>query len=177
MLYELLYLIPARLADEEAGAVETKVQAVLTKYGAVVESVKRLGKLRLAYPIKREQYGHYVLAHFSSETSAVAKIEEALRIMADVLRFLVLRADEAGMDQKYDLVEFMAVNVEVKDDRSRHRDHRESKPKEQAADGLKEGVAAISAEQETPSTPKSMMSAEELEKKIETALSEDVENV
>lgn len=177
MLYELLYLIPARLTDEEAGAVETKVSAVLTKYGATVESVKRLGKLRLAYPIKREHYGYYVLVHFSSETNALAKIEEALRITADVMRFLVLHADEVGMDQKYDLVEFAEVNIETKEDRARRRDRREMKPKDHMAEGLKEGVAAMAAEPEPFSTPKPTMSIEELEKKIETALSEDVESV
>lgn len=177
MLYELLYLLPAKFTDEEAGSVETKVNALLAKYGATVENVKRLGKLRLAYPIQREHFGYYVLVHFAAETNALAKIEEALRITTDVMRHLILRADEAGADQKFDLVEFAEVNVESKDDRSRRRDRKDVKPKDQAAEGLKEGVAAITSAPEAAPIQTPTISTEELEKKIETALSADVESV
>ena len=46
--YELLYIIPATLTDEDVGTAETAVKAVLEKNGATIESVTRLGKFRLA---------------------------------------------------------------------------------------------------------------------------------
>ncbi len=169
--YELLYIIPSTLTDDEVGGVETKVAAVLTKFGAQIESTKRLGKFRFAYPIDRQRHGHYVLVLFVSEASALAKIEENLRITADVLRHLVLRADEAGQDEKYELVQFTEINVDLKDDRAPRRREKapEDAPKEETKVGVENKGSEVVLKEE--------ISSEELEKKIETALSEDAKEV
>ncbi len=161
MLYELLYIIPAKLTEEEAASVETKVASLLVKYGGTTESTKRLGKFRLAYPIDKEHFGYYVLVHFSAEPMAIAKIEEAFRITSEIMRHLILRADEAGADQKFDLVQFTEVNVETKEDRRRRERRDASKSKEATP---------------APSST-TVITTEELEQKIETALSADTENV
>ena len=161
--YELLYIIPTTFTDEEVGTVETKVAGLLTKVGATVESTKRLGKLRFAYPIEGERHGHYVLVIFSAERSAIAKLEELLRISSEVLRHLILRADEAGSDQKFDLVQFTEVNIEAKEDR-RRRERAQQKDV-----SVKEAVGATK-----PTSAAAPISSEELEQKIETALSEDL---
>jgi len=161
--YELMYIIPATLSEEEAGAVETKISALITKYGATVESTKRLGKLRLAYLINNQRHGYYMLVQFSAERPAMAKIDENLRISTDIVRHMILRAEEAG-EGKYNLVEFKEVNLNDKEDRPRRRTER---PAEEAkvAEGEKPEVKA-----EAP------VAAEDLDKKIETALSEDGTN-
>lgn len=170
--YELLYIIPSTLTDDEVGGVETKVSAVLTKYGAQVESTKRLGKFRLAYPIDRQRHGHYVLVIFAAETSSLAKIEENLRIVTDVLRHLTVSADEAGEEQKFDLVQFTEVNVDTKDDRPRRR---EKAPEEGAA--KEEGAKEATPAEEEKKEAKEEISSDDIEKKIETALSEDAKDV
>lgn len=173
--YELLYIIPATLTDDEVGGVETKVAAVLTKFGAQVESTKRLGKFRFAYPIAHQRHGHYVLVIFAAETASLAKIEENLRIVTDVMRHLTVRADEAGAEQKFDLVQFTEVNVETKDDRAPRR--REKSSEEAGKDEMKEEGKTDGDEKLAAVTGKDDISSEELEKKIETALSEDAKEV
>ena len=179
--YELLYIIPTTFTDEEAGTVETKVSGLLTKVGATTESTKRLGKLRLAYPIENQRHGYYVLVMFTAEKSAIAKLEENLRITSEVLRHLILRADEAGSNQKFDLVQFTEVNVETKDDRPRRRDNKvmtKEDAKEEGKD-IKSTAAALhdgGTEKVVPTVGKEM-SSEELEKKIASALSADLSDV
>jgi small subunit ribosomal protein S6 len=165
--YELLYIIPTSLTEEEAGGVEAKVNALLAKYGATVESSKRLGKYKLAYPIKNERHGYYTLTLLNSEGASVAKIEEGLRISNGVLRHLIVRAEEAG-DQKFDLVQFAEVVVEGKDERARRK---EKEQKEGAKEEEKE------KKDEGGEAPKPKLSDAEVEQKIESALSEDVQSV
>jgi ribosomal protein S6 len=43
--YELLYIVPTSLTEEEAGTVEQAVGGMLAKVNATVQSTKRLGKL------------------------------------------------------------------------------------------------------------------------------------
>ena len=132
--YELLYIIPTSFTDDEAGAVETRISALITKLGAKVETTKRLGKLRLAYAINDQRHGHYVMTLFTAEGAALAKMEENLRINKDILRHLILRADEAGSDQKFDLVPFTEVVVEGGRG-DRRRDKGENKEAKPAKDG------------------------------------------
>jgi len=162
--YELMYIIPATLSDEEAGAVETKISALITKYGATVESTKRLGKLRLAYLIQNQRHGHYVLVHFSADRKSMSKIDENLRIASDIIRHMILRAEEAG-EGKYNLVEYKEINLDNKEDRPRRRAERAS-----GDEKVTEGEKAESKEVEPAST-------EDLDKKIESALSDDASTV
>lgn len=170
--YELMYIIPSTLTDEEVGGIETKVASVLTKFGAQVESTKRLGKYRFAYPINHQRHGHYVLVMFTTDPAALAKIEDNLRIITDVLRHLTIRAEEGGTEQKFDLVQYTEVNVDTKEDRPRRREKgaEESAAKEEKEEDAKESV---------PGTDKKdiEISSEELEKKIESALSDDAKEV
>jgi small subunit ribosomal protein S6 len=152
--YELLYIIPTSFTDDEVGGVETKVAALLTKVGATAESTQRLGKLRFAYPIKDQRHGHYVLVMLTADPSAVAKLDELLRITPEVLRYMILSAEEAGSDSKYELVQFVEVDLNNKEDRPRRR-----------PDAVKEGdKPAEAAAEATTEAPK----AEEAAKPAET---------
>ncbi len=163
--YELLYIIPATFTDDEIGTVEGNVKALLEKNGASIIKTDRLGKLRFAYPIKNVRHGHYVLVRLNADTQALGAIDMALRISPEVLRHLLVRADEVG-DGKFEMVQFIEVNLDLKDDRPRRR-REEPAPTEKK--DIKEGVAAI----EGGSTEaKETLSAEELDKKIDSALEE-----
>lgn len=171
--YELLYIIPATYTDDDVGGVENTVKALLEKHGATIDSTTRLGKLRFAYPIKNVRYGHYVLVRFSSEGAAVKAIEEALRIANEVLRHIILRADEAG-GEKFDLVQFTEVNLDTKDGKDEYRRDARRAPSK-ATEEIKSAVAVLEGSKEEAPAQKEAateLTAEELEKKIDAALEE-----
>ncbi len=165
--YELLYIIPATVVETEVGGVETKISALITKYGANVELTKRLGKLHLAYQIKKQRYGYYVAVVFTAEQSAVAKIEENLRISNDILRHLITASEKSVEEQKFDLVQFTEVNVE--EERARRREKAEAKDGEKA-----DGKDEAAKEGESKDGDKDEKTAsEDLEKKVDAALEDD----
>ncbi|MBU2566513.1 30S ribosomal protein S6 [Patescibacteria group bacterium] len=181
--YELLYIIPATLTDEEVGQTESDIQALVTKYGGTPKESRRLGKFKLAYLIKKVRHGHYVLVYFEAESDAIAKINEAMRIHDRVLRHMILRADEAG-GSEFNLVQFQEVVVDAgKDDRSKRRN---AKDKTKVADDVKEAAALDedsekeSDDDEDVKKPEDVKEAveevkvsdEELDRKIDAALSE-----
>lgn len=164
--YELLYIIPTSFTDEEVGAVETKVNALLTKLGAETTSTKRLGKLRLTYAIKNEHHGHYVMVNFNLAGKDLAKLDETLRITPEVLRHLIVRLEDDGADQKFEMVQFTEVNL----------DNREEKPRRPKTE-VKEDANKSESATEEASESKNTMTAEDIEKKIEGALNEDTQGV
>ncbi|HWR00135.1 MAG TPA: 30S ribosomal protein S6 [Candidatus Methylomirabilis sp.] len=175
--YELMYIVPTSFTEEAVGNVEVSVSAILTKAGAAIAKTVRLGKFRLAYPIKHQRHGHYVLVRFTAEPAALADINNALRLSPDqVLRHLILKAEEAG-EEKFDLVQFQEVTVEGRDDRTRRL--KAAKPaeradKEKVVQAQKEGVAALEGAEpaEAPASAVEQLSPEELQKKIDAALEE-----
>lgn len=170
MQYELLYIVPTTFTDEDVGTVEGNVKALLEKHGASVTDTKRLGKFRFAYPLKKQRHGHYVLVQIETEPKTVAKIDESLRISNEVLRHLILRADEAG-GEKFDLVQFAEVNTDLKDDRPRRRRDEKPADEKKVEEETKAGVAAIESKEEK--APEKALSEEELDKKLNAALEGD----
>ena len=171
--YELLYLVAATYTDEELSQIEAQVKTLLEKYTAVLDSSTRLGKFRLAYPIKKVRYGHYIQAKFTAEPQAAPQIEAALRITSEVLRFLLLRLEEVGGD-KFDLIQFTEVNIENREPRDergrRHVSGERLIKKVKPSEDLKSAVEALDGAKEVV-IPE--FSAEELEKKIDAALAQE----
>lgn len=171
--YELLYIIPATFTDEDVGNVEGNVKALLEKHGATIDSTTRLGKFRLAYPVKHVRHGHYVLVRLTAEKSAVAAIDTALRISGDVLRHMLLRAEDAG-GEKFEFAQFTEVSLDTRERDDRPRRSMTPREPSRATADIKSGVAVLEGakEAEAAAPAASSLSAEELQKKIDAALEE-----
>jgi small subunit ribosomal protein S6 len=91
--YELGLIIRPGLEDEAYKAETERVQALVARYGGVIDKVDEWGRRRLAYPIEKVTEGMYSFITFSAGSEAPAEIESRLRIMENVLRFLLIRLD------------------------------------------------------------------------------------
>lgn len=92
--YELALVVNAKIDDDTRAAVVEKAKGYVTRYGGTVSDVEEWGKKKLAYEIQKMDEGFYYFIHFESETDAPAQIEDHVRIMDNVLRFLIVRPDE-----------------------------------------------------------------------------------
>ncbi len=88
--YELLYIIAAKFTDAEIEALMEKIKGLVTSAGGNVTEMHNLGRRKLAYPINHVRNGNYVLAYFSAEAAALAKLNEMLRLSADILRHIIV---------------------------------------------------------------------------------------
>ena len=57
--------------------------------------VEEWGKKRLAYDVQKQSEGFYYFIQFEAESNVPAIVEQDVRIMDNVLRFLCVRKDEA----------------------------------------------------------------------------------
>ena len=93
--YELCVVVSAKLEDEGRAAVVDKCKAYIERFGGTITNVDEGGKKKLAYEIQHESEGFYYFIQFDAEATAPAEIENRVRIMDNVLRFLCVRPDEA----------------------------------------------------------------------------------
>lgn len=107
-MYELLYIVPAIYAEDELKKVTAKIDGVLKAEGAEIVKSEIAAKLRLAYPIKRHTAGYYILVNFNAPAEEIKKINRALQLEHDVLRFLIVKPSGAPAAVK--MTEFVAVD-------------------------------------------------------------------
>lgn len=91
--YELALVVNAKLEEEERNAVVEKAKGYVTRYGGNISEVEEWGKKRLAYEIQHMREGYYYFIQFEAETTAPAEIERHMRIMDNVLRYLVVKKE------------------------------------------------------------------------------------
>ena len=75
----------------ELAAVVDKCKALIERFGGTITNVDDWGKKRLAYEIQKMKEGFYYFIQFEAESSAPAEIESRIRIMDNVLRYLVVK--------------------------------------------------------------------------------------
>ena len=93
--YELAVVVSAKIEDEERDATVEKVKAYVERFGGNVTNVDEWGKKRLAYEVQKMKEAFYYFIQFDAEATAPAEIENRIRIMDNVIRFLCVRQDEA----------------------------------------------------------------------------------
>ena len=93
--YELAVVLSAKLEDDERTAALEKVKGYITRFGGTVTDVDEWGKKKLAYEIQKMKEGFYYIVQFDAPTTAPAEIESRIRIMDNVMRYLVVKREEA----------------------------------------------------------------------------------
>ena len=91
--YELAVVLSAKLEDDARAEVIEKVKALVTRFGGNITDVDEWGKKRLAYEIQKMKEAYYYFIHFESETTTPGEIEERIRIMDGVIRYLCVKQE------------------------------------------------------------------------------------
>ena len=91
--YELAVVLSAKLEDEERAAAMEKVTGYITRFGGTVTDIDEWGKKRLAYEIQKMKEGFYYFVHFESDSVCPNEVENHIRIMEPVIRYLCVRQD------------------------------------------------------------------------------------
>lgn len=92
--YELAVVVSAKIEDDERAATIEKVKEIITKNGGTITNVDEWGKKRLAYEVQKMREAFYYFIQFDADATVPAEIESRIRLMEDVVRYLVVRQDE-----------------------------------------------------------------------------------
>ena len=92
--YELALVVNAKIEDDARTATVEKAKDYVARYGGTVTDVDDWGKQKLAYEIQKMNEAYYYFIQFEAPATAPAEIEHRVRIVENVIRFLVVKADE-----------------------------------------------------------------------------------
>ena len=91
--YETMYILRPDIAEEEVTKHIEKYNKTLEKNGGKVLDSQMRGKRRLAYPIAKHREGIYVQLSHQGDGQHIAKIEKAMRLSEDVIRYLTIKQE------------------------------------------------------------------------------------
>lgn len=91
--YESVVIINPNVDEEGIKSLVQKFETLINTDGKV-EKAEELGKRKLAYEVKKNKEGYYVIFHFEGNTSLIAELERNYRITDEVIKFMTIKVDE-----------------------------------------------------------------------------------
>jgi small subunit ribosomal protein S6 len=92
--YEIIFIVRPEITDEEVDKLIAQMDAVVTNTGGKIEKAEKLGRRRLAYRVKRQREGLYILFRFQGAGNTVKEFERRLKVTDVVIKYLTVRIDE-----------------------------------------------------------------------------------
>lgn len=89
--YEMTVVVNAKIEDDERTAIIDKCKALVERFGGTITNMDEWGKKRLAYEIQKMKEGFYYFIQFEADSNAPAEIESRMRIMDNVIRYLIVK--------------------------------------------------------------------------------------
>ena len=90
--YETIMIINSNLDEAATKATVEKFSNLISANGTV-ESTEEWGKKKLAYPIKKQSEGYYVLVNFTSNPEFIDELERVYNITDEVIKHIVVKKD------------------------------------------------------------------------------------
>ena len=91
--YETMYILRPDIAEEEVNNHIEKYNKLLESMGGKILDSQMRGKRRLAYPIAKNREGIYVQLSHQGDGQHIEKIEKAMRLSEDVIRYMTIKQD------------------------------------------------------------------------------------
>jgi small subunit ribosomal protein S6 len=125
--YELLYVVSGSLSEDEAAKATDAVNDAIIKLGGKVGDENVWGRRRLAYQIAKQEHGWYVVSRISLEGDKMADLSNALRLNDQVIRTLIVGADEVPTAEE--AAKALKAAEESEKERASRRDPAKPEPK------------------------------------------------
>ena len=156
-----MYLLGAHVADDEVPKISAQILKFAEDFGGTEIKESQLGKKKLAYPIGKTRNGHYVVVNFAMDGKDINTFDAKIRTQdQNIIRYLIVNLDEHLARMEKDRI-------------AQSKIVRKGPPAEVvAAEKAGEAKSAPSAKKEAPALVD--INPEELDKKIEAALTEDL---
>jgi len=92
--YESVFIVRQDIPSAQVEALTSQFADIVKAHGGEVKKTEQWGLRNLAYRIRKNKKGHYVLFNLDAPHTAVDEMERNMRLHEDILRFLTVKVDE-----------------------------------------------------------------------------------
>jgi ribosomal protein S6 len=91
--YESVIIVNPNVDEEGIKALEKKFTDIINNDGKL-EKIDNLGKRKLAYEVKKNNEGIYLVLTFEANANLIEELQRNYRITDEVIKFIVIRIEE-----------------------------------------------------------------------------------
>ena len=88
--YETLFIVQIDLPADEINSIIDRYKAIVTALKGTIIKAEKWGKRKLAYEIRKQSNGFYVLLDFAGKSAIIDELERNLKIDDKVLKFMTI---------------------------------------------------------------------------------------
>lgn len=92
--YEHVVIARQDLSTQQAEAIAGDLAKIVEGNGGKVVKTEQWGLRNIAYKIKKNRKGHYIMLAIDAPAGVVAELERNVRLNEDIIRYLTIRVDE-----------------------------------------------------------------------------------
>jgi len=92
--YEIIFIVRPDVTEEDVDKLIAQMEGVVAGAGGKLEKVEKLGRRRLAYRVRKQREGFYVLFRLQGSGDTVKEFERRLKVIDTVIKYLSVRIDE-----------------------------------------------------------------------------------
>ncbi len=100
--YESVLIARQDLGASQVNELVSSLSDVIKNQGGEVVKVDNWGLKNLAYRIKKNRKGHYVLLNIVAPAQAIFEYERLVRLNEDVIRYMTVKVDEFNNEMASD---------------------------------------------------------------------------
>lgn len=168
--YELLYLIPGSVTDEELPLVKTKIMDLMKTTGVNITQEQDLGRKKLAYRMGQHHQGVYQLVEFDAAAESLKNLQAQLQLSQEVLRFLITLRDVEAPEAAAERAK-LKESIQAKRQEKMAKEVGRAMAKAQVAKQELAKKEKAEDKKVVPATPADM---KDIEKELDKLLSDDV---
>lgn len=165
--YEMMYILASSVSDDQVPQTTDQVEQFVTDFDGSEVVHNRLGKKKLAYPIKKTRNGHYGTIEFTMDTAKINDLDAKIRTQTGtIIRHIIVNIDEHLERLEKDRVVQAKMN--------RNRPQQPAEETEAGTAPVAESTAETNDEPAKEQVESPKAAAKDLDEEIEKALNEDI---
>jgi len=115
-LYETTIIMDSVLKTEDINDIRNRFTNFISNNGGEIVKVDEWGKRRLAYEIKKKQYGYYIHFRFLAAPTILILLEKEFRLNEAIMRYLTVSVDKRALkkEEQQAQIQQSAEDIETK---------------------------------------------------------------
>ncbi len=92
--YETLFIVQVDLPEDELNGTIERYKTIVTVLKGTIIKIEKWGKRKLAYEIKKQTNGFYVLIDYVGKRTVIEELERNFKIDDKILKFMTIMKDD-----------------------------------------------------------------------------------
>ncbi len=91
--YECVFVARQDVTSAQVETMAKHYTSIIKEKSGQVGKIEFCGLRTLAYPIKKNKKGHYVLMNVTASNDAIAEVERQMKLSEDILRYMTIKVE------------------------------------------------------------------------------------